>query len=502
MSGLDDGLLAGLMERGVSRRAFLKFCAAMTAVLALPAAYAPRVAAAVAAAPRMPVIWLRGQGCGGETEALLRAANPSTSALILDLLSIDYADAFMAASGKDAEAARAATIRAYPGGYFAVIEGAVPAAEDGAYLTIGGRAFSEIVREVSAGAAATIAIGSCAFDGGLAAASGGVTGADGVASLVPGTTLVSLPGCPINVENLTATIVHYLTFKELPARDIRRRPLFAYGALIHNQCERRPHFEFGEFVQAWGDEGAQKGWCLYKMGCKGPESYANCPTARYGEGTSWPVKAGAGCIGCTMPGFWDTMSPFSRRLPSPVPFAPNLTADQVGLAAVVGVGGLAAVHGAASIARARLGRRHAVAAVVAEAPAAVSAEAPAAAAPIAVPAPVVAAPPETVIAGDAPPSVKPETPLDSAPGRPVDFEPAGAIGSPAGAPAPLHVLPEPAIEGQAPAELDAAAVEPGTTRSVDVATRPDDASPDDGPLPAGEPSPTEPAATDLPEARP
>jgi hydrogenase small subunit len=354
MIGLDDGLLVGLLERGVSRRTFLKFCAAMTTVLALPAAYAPRVAAAVSSAPRMPVIWLRGQGCGGDTEAFLRAANPSTAALLLDLLSVDYQDALMAPTGAAAEAARLTTISRYPNGYIAVIEGSIPAADGGACMTIGGRAFADVVGEVTAGALATIAIGSCAFDGGLAAAAGGTTGSAGVGSIVQKPGLVALPGCPVNVENLTATIVHYLTFKEMPATDLRGRPLFAYGGLIHNQCERRPHFEFGEFVQAWGDEGAQKGWCLYKMGCKGPQSFANCPTARYGEGVSWAVKAGAACIGCTMPGFWDAMSPFSRRLPSPVPFAPDLTADQIGLAAIAGVGGLAAAHGTASFARSRV----------------------------------------------------------------------------------------------------------------------------------------------------
>ena len=354
MIGLDDGLLVGLLERGVSRRTFLKFCAAMTTVLALPSTYVPRVAAAMSTAPRMPLIWLRGQGCGGETEALLRAANPSTAALMLDLLSIDYQEALMASTGTAAEKARLSAMSAHPNGYIAVVEGAIPDADGGARMTIGGRAFADIVREVAAGAVATIAVGSCAFDGGLAAASGGSGGSRGVGSVVTQPGLVTLPGCPVNVENLTATIVHYLTFKEMPATDLRGRPLFAYGGLVHNQCERRPHFEFGEFVQAWGDEGAQKGWCLYKMGCKGPESFANCPTARYGEGTSWNVKAGAVCIGCTMPGFWDAMGPFSRRLPSPVPFAPDLTADQIGLAAIAGVGGLAAVHGTASFARSRL----------------------------------------------------------------------------------------------------------------------------------------------------
>ena len=354
MDGLGDGLLVGLTERGVSRRTFLKLCAAMTAVLALPPAYAPRVAAAVAAAPRLPLIWLRGQGCGGETASLLQAANPSTAALLLDLLSIDYFDALMVPAGRSADEARASAMRLHPKAYFAVIEGAVPTAENGAFMTIGGRPFADVVREVTAGAIATLAVGSCAFDGGISGASGGVTSSSGVSSVVSDSRVITLPGCPVNVDNLTATIVHYLTFKELPPTDLRGRPLFAYGALIHNECERRPHFEFGEFVQAWGDEGAQKGWCLYKMGCKGPETFANCASVRFGEGTSWPVKAGSPCIGCTMPGFWDTMSPFSGRLPPPIPFAPDVTADQVGLAAIAGVGVLAAGHGAASMLRARL----------------------------------------------------------------------------------------------------------------------------------------------------
>ena len=104
-----------------------------------------------------------------------------------------------------------------------------------------------------------------------------------MAQVVPDAQLINLPGCPVNVANLTATIVHYLTFKQFPATDSRHRPLFAYGGLIHNQCERRAHFEFGEFALAWGDEASQKGWCLYKMGCKGPETFSNCPTVRYAE---------------------------------------------------------------------------------------------------------------------------------------------------------------------------------------------------------------------------
>ena len=157
------------------------------------------------------------------------------------------------------------------------------------------------------------------------------------------------------MDNLTATIVYYLRFKKFPT-DFRQRPLFAYGGLIHNQCERRAHYEFGEFVTSWGDEAAQKGWCLYKMGCKGPEVYANCPTQKYDAGTSWPVRAGQGCIGCTMPGFWDSMGPSHGRPPSPIPFAPNTRADFIGAAVVAGVAALTVVHGGASYARERRAR--------------------------------------------------------------------------------------------------------------------------------------------------
>jgi hydrogenase small subunit len=338
----------------MSRRAFLKFSAAITGVLALPLAYAPRIAAAVEAAPRTPLIWLRGQSCSGNSEAFLQASSPTISSLLLDTLSVDYSEAIMAPSGTDATQSRADAMANYPNGYIAIIEGAIPTAEDGVYCTIGGRAFGDIVREVCAGALGTIAVGACAFDGGAPAASGGLTGAVGVSQIVGSTYLINLPGCPVNVANLTATIVHFMMFKEFPVMDGHRRPLFAYGGLIHNQCERRAHFEFGEFVQAWGDEAAQKGWCLYKMGCKGPETFANCPTVKYADGASWAVLAGHGCIGCTMPAFWDAMGGAYERLPAPVAFVPNVSADQVGTALVGGVGGLAFVHGAASYARQHL----------------------------------------------------------------------------------------------------------------------------------------------------
>ncbi len=368
-----DGQLGALFRSRISRRAFLAWCGAMTAVLALPDRYVPRVAAAVSGAPRIPLIWLRGAGCGADGEALLHAADPTVTTLFLELLSVDYLETLMAPAGAGAAAVREATMQAFPNGYIAVVEGAIANADDGTFHTLGGRPFRGVARQVCGGALATIAVGSCAFDGGLAGAGGGAIGAGGVPDVTGGRPFLTLPGCPVNAANLAATIVHFLTFGELPPADPRGRPLFAYGSLIPNQCERRPHFEYGEFVEAWGDEGAQKGWCLYKMGCKGPESYANCPTTRYDGGTSWPIRPGQVCIACTMPGFWDSMGPVFRRLPPLAPFTPWLTADVAGQVLVGGTVGVAAAHGAASMVRARRRRRREAAAVT---PAVVAVAAP------------------------------------------------------------------------------------------------------------------------------
>ncbi len=402
---VEDGLYAALVRRGMSRRAFLQFSTAMAAALALPASYAPRIAAAVSNAPRLPLIWIRAQGCGGNTEAFLRASEPTVSALILETISIEYHEALMAPAGASADLVLTSAMERYPNGYFAVIEGAIPTGASGAYCLVGGRPVADVVREVSAGALATLALGSCAFDGGAAAASGGQTGAQGVRSLVGNGRLITLPGCPMNVENVVAAWTHYIASGELPAVDAMGRPLFAYGDLIHNKCERRPHFEFGEFALTWGDEGAQKGWCLYKLGCKGPETMANCPTVRYGDGTSWNVRAGHGCIGCTMPDFWDAMGSAYKRLPPVVPFFPNITADQVGVAMV---GGIALVAGAHAVGMGtRFKRRGVIERREAAAAGAESAAADPANAVPAAPAPAAPAPGSVAVA-DIPAGVEPD----------------------------------------------------------------------------------------------
>lgn len=306
---------SNLQERqslhGVSRRQFLKFCGLMTATLALPAHYTARVAQALIANPRTPLVWLEFQDCTGDTESFLRAGQPGVDELLLDLLSLDYHETLMVPAGQMSEKSLNDTLANFPGQYICIVEGSIPTAAGGIHCLIRGRTALSIAQEVCRNALATIAIGTCAWDGGLAAAAPNPTAAAGVRDAVPGlATLINLPGCPANVVNLAATLVHFLTFGAWPETDGSGRPRFAYGEEIHEECERHDHYEEGRFVRAWGDEGHRQGWCLFQMGCKGPETHHNCPEVKWNGGTCWPIGAGHGCVGCAESGFWDRMSPF------------------------------------------------------------------------------------------------------------------------------------------------------------------------------------------------
>jgi hydrogenase small subunit len=296
--------LAGAERRfGMPRRQFLQFCAGLTATLGFGRGALGAVAKALTHAERPSVIWLHFQECTGCTESLLRAEHPTLEKLILDVISLDYHETLMAAAGHQAEAAREAAMAAHKGKYILVVEGAIPTGADGAYCKVGGKTAIELVKACAADAAAVIAIGSCASWGGMPSTSPNPTGASSVASIL-GQPVLTIPGCPPNPYNFLTTVVHYLVLGKLPELDAKGRPKFAYGRLIHENCERRAHFDAGRFAIQFGDEGHRKGYCLYKLGCKGPETYANCPSILFGDAGSgsWPVGCGHPCIGCTEQG--------------------------------------------------------------------------------------------------------------------------------------------------------------------------------------------------------
>ncbi len=256
---------------------------------------------------RLPIIWLELADCSGNSEAFIKSSHPGIADLIFDYISLDYHELLMTASGDQSESVLENIIKEQKGAYVLIVEGAIPMALDGKYLRIGpkGETGLELLQKCAKDAALIISVGSCALDGGVVAAAPNPTGAVGVSEALGRNDIINLPGCPVNPINIVGTLLSYLMFEELPALDQFNRPLWAYEGRIHDNCERRGHYELGEFVREWGDEGAQKGWCLFEMGCKGPYAHANCPTMKFNQGTSWPVQGGHGCMGCVEMGFFD-----------------------------------------------------------------------------------------------------------------------------------------------------------------------------------------------------
>jgi [NiFe] hydrogenase small subunit len=180
----------------------------------------------------------------------------------------------------------------------------------GLYGTIGGRTMYDINKEVLTGAKAVVAYGTCACFGGVPAAAPNPSGCKGVNECFSklGINAINIAGCPPNPLNLVGALAALLSGVNLEL-DSLNRPKAFYGHTVHELCERLPHFEAGEFAPSFNSEEARNGWCLYKLGCKGPMTYNNCPKALFND-ESWPVAAGHPCIGCSEPNFWDKLTPF------------------------------------------------------------------------------------------------------------------------------------------------------------------------------------------------
>jgi hydrogenase small subunit len=349
-----------LTRRGVSRREFLSFCGKMALLFGAgaaagggPEALAREIAGNLADAKRPTLVWLQLQECTGCIESLLRSGSSPIEELILEQVSLNYNELLMAPSG---QAANDLLARADREPHLLVVNGSVPLKEHGAYCTIGGESSEQVLRRAAQRASAILAVGACAEYGCVQAGSPNPTGAVGVAEVITDRPVVNVSGCPPIAEVISATLTYYLAYGHTPPVDGAGRPLFAYGQRIHDKCPRRASFDAGQFAERFDDENARKGYCLYRLGCKGPATTAPCATIEWNLGQSFPIKAGHPCIGCTERHFYDRMTPFYRRLPGIV--VPGLgvetTANAIGAAAVVAsVGGVAAHTGLTVLAKHR-----------------------------------------------------------------------------------------------------------------------------------------------------
>ncbi len=325
-----------LRNRGISRRSFLQFCTAIASLLALPPSMVPRLAQALEQARRPSVLWLEFQACTGCTETLTRSDAPTVENLLFDVISLDSHDTLQAAAGHAAEAARMAAMKENWGNYLVMVDGSLPLGNPG-YSTIGGVSNVELLKEAAKGALAVVAVGTCAAFGGLPYAAPNPTGAVPVSAVVKDKPVINVSGCPPIPVVLTGVLAHYLTFGTIPELDMHGRPNVFFAQTIHDRCYRRPFYERGQFAESFDDEGAKQGWCLYKLGCKGPVTYNACATVKWNQGVSFPIEAGHGCIGCSEPNFWDHGS-FYRSLPQGDWGSAGGLATAAVLGAAVGVG--------------------------------------------------------------------------------------------------------------------------------------------------------------------
>ena len=335
-----------LRLHGVSRRGFLKFCTATASLMALPPTMVPAIAEALEKAKRPSVIWLSFQECTGCTESLTRSHAPTVENLIFDHISLDYHHTLQVASGEAAEAAREAAMHENEGNYLLVVDGSIPLDNPG-YSTIAGISNLQMLEETAKGAAAIVAVGTCAAFGGLPKADPNPTGAVSVSDIIHDKPIINVSGCPPIPVVITGVLAHYLTFGTLPELDQYNRPMAFYGQSIHDRCYRRPFYDKGLFAETFDDEGAKKGWCLYKLGCKGPMTYNACATAKWNDGTSWPVESGHGCLGCSEPDFWDAGG-FYNALSIPTSDVSKTVAGGVAVGVALGAAAAALNHKAKS----------------------------------------------------------------------------------------------------------------------------------------------------------
>jgi len=224
--------------------------------------------------------------------------------LIFYSISLDYHHTLQAAAGHVAEAAREAAMEENKGKYLLVVDGSIPNGNNG-YSTIAGISNYDMLKDTAKDAFAIIAVGTCAAFGGLPQADPNPTGAVSVSDIITDKPIINVSGCPPIPVVITGVLAHFLTFGTIPELDALGRPAAFFGQNIHDRCYRRPFYERGQFAETFDDEGARKGWCLYKLGCKGPTTYNACATLKWNQGTSFPIQSGHPCIGCSEPRFWD-----------------------------------------------------------------------------------------------------------------------------------------------------------------------------------------------------
>lgn len=339
------------LDQGITRRDFLKMCTVLAATMGLEYGQTDQVVAAMETKPRVPVLWLQLQDCTGCSESFIRSTHPKTESVLFDMISLEYTEVLSAASGTQIEEHLESIIKNYKGEYILAVEGSVPG--DGAYCMVGGKSVIDTFKHAAENAKAIISYGSCSSWGGIPAAYPNPTKAKPITKYTGSTPVILVPGCPPIAEVMTGVIAHIVTFGEIPELDVAGRPKAFYRHRIHDKCNRRAYFDAGLFVESFDDEGAKQGYCLYKVGCKGPTTYNSCAEMRWNGGTSYPIQSGNPCIGCSESNFWDN-GPFFTRSAKVPGTQTTINPDKIGAVALGVTAAGVAAHGVATVVKNKL----------------------------------------------------------------------------------------------------------------------------------------------------
>ena len=291
------------------------------------------------------VFWLAGMSCDGCSIAVLGATAPSVESLMTGSLpgvpimflhhtavQLEAGDAYMEPMWRAwrgelgapyvvvYEGSLADESLAGTGGYWSAV------GEEGEGPMEGRRQIpsAEWARRLAPGAAATIAIGTCATWGGVPAAFGNVTGSMSLTDFLGadyrsamGLPVINIPGCSPVGDNFTETVAALLLFLQgvapLPEFDDLGRPAWLYSETVHRQCTRAGYYEEGTFAEHYGDKE-----CLVEVGCWGPVVNCNITSRGAINHVGGCMNVGGVCIGCTMPGFPDKFAPFYKAPPGTV----------------------------------------------------------------------------------------------------------------------------------------------------------------------------------------